>query len=147
MSDTVFRTKTEPVASVMLEPEMTKERVVIPGETKVEPPFSDYEQEKGKPFLVDHYELGQLWNRGDMYSEAFVPEVETINEYLKYAINKGDVANTTESVIRELNRIEKLINCRSDQKKSVRIGMVAEYVKFILKSENIKRDAAKYGMI
>jgi len=145
MTDTTFRTRTEETPATPAEE--TKERVMIPGDTKVEPPFLDYEKEKGHPFLVDHYELGTLWNRGDMYSEAFTPEVETINEYLEYAIGKGDLANTTESITSELKRIEKMIGVRPDQRKSMRIGLVAEYVKFLMKSEYVKKESAKYGMI
>ena len=145
MSDDVLTSiKPETVAAPK---EMTKERVVIPGETDVEPPFLDYEKEKGKPFLVDYYELGQLWNRRDMYSNAFTDEVEGINEYLNYAIGKGDISNTVEGVTNELKRIEKMINVRPDQRKSVRIGLVKEYVDFLMKSEYIKKESAKYGMI
>lgn len=144
MSDVTFRSQITPEAATT---EVHGSGIHTPAPAEVEVPFTNYEQEKGKPFLVDYYELGQLWDRGDMYSEAFVPEVEAISLYLEYAISKGDVANTTESVAKELSRIEKMINCRPDQKKSVRIGMVAEYVKFIMKSDEIKKDAAKYGMI
>ena len=82
-----------------------------------------------------------------MYSEAFAPEVDSINTYLKHAMDKGEVNNTVESVKNELKRIEKMINVRKDQRKAVKIGLVAEYVNFILKSENIKKESAKYGMI
>jgi len=146
MNDTVFRAKSEP-APPQETPQMTKDNVVIPGQVDVEAPFSDYEQEHGKPFLVDHYELGNMWNRTDMYSEAFVPEVNAINTYLDHIIGRGDIGNTPEAVKSELKKIEKIINVRSDQKKSIRIGMVAEYVKFLMKSENIKMESAKYGMI
>lgn len=127
--------------------EMTKERVVIPGDTKVEPPFLDYEKMEGKPFLVDYYELGNLWDRRDMYSNAFTDEVDGINKYLTYAISKGDISNSVEGVTNELKRIEKMINVRPDQRKSMRIGLVKEYVDFLMKSEYVKKESAKYGMI
>jgi len=147
MNDTVFRTRiVEPAAQDT--PQAPKGDGMEPvKETTVEPPFMDYEKMKGQPFLVDHYELGALWNRGDMYSEAFIPEVTAINKYLDYAISKGDVNNTTESVKKELNRIEKMINVRPDQRKTMRIGLVAEYVKFLMKSDYVKKESAKYGMI
>lgn len=126
---------------------MTKENVVIPGETKVEPPFLDYEKMEGKPFLVDYYELGDLWDRRDMYSNAFTDEVEGINKYLAIAIGKGDISNTIEGVTNELKRIEKMINVRPDQRKSMRIGLVKEYVDFLMRSEYVKKESAKYGMI
>jgi len=146
MNDTVFRTKSEPTPPQET-PQMSEDRTANPGEVSVEPPFTEYEKEHGHPFLVDHYELGNMWNRTDMYSQAYVPEVETVNEYLQHIISRGDIGDTPEAVANELKKIEKMINVRKDQKKSVRIGMVAEYVKFLMKSENIKMESAKYGMI
>jgi len=145
MSDILVSNKSSETPAPQLE--MTKERVVIPGETEVEPPFLDYEKMKGKPFLVDYYELGQLWDRRDMYSNAFIDEVEGINKYLDYAISQGDISNSIEGVTNELKRIEKMINVRPDQRKSMRIGLVKEYVDFLMRSEYVKKESAKYGNI
>lgn len=126
---------------------VAKDILISVGNTKIEPPFLDYEKEKGHPFLVDHYELGSLWNRGDMYAEAYVPEVEAINEYLDYQIKTGEIGNNVEAVKKELKRLEKMNNVSPDQRKSMRIGIVAEFVKFLMKTQEIKKESAKYGMI
>ena len=146
MSDVVFRTKTEAPATPEPTFEGPKDKMV-PAVTQVDPPFTDYEAEKGKPFLVDYFELGDLWDRGDMYSEGYVPEVKTINEYLDYAVKNGDLANTTESIKNEIKRIEKMINVRPDQRKSMRLGLVAEYVRFLLRSDYIKKEAGRKDMV
>ncbi len=145
MSDTVFRSKVE--SAPVAEQKAPADKSVPIGTSTVEPPFTEYEKENHHPYLVDHYELGSLWNQGDMYSDAFVPEVETINTYLTHMIEKGEINNTLESVKNELKRIEKINNIRPDQRKAMRLGIVAEYVKFILKSEDIKRDSGKYGLV
>jgi hypothetical protein len=147
MSDTVFRTQTVEPAAATEAPVAPVDKHVPAGFTKVEPPFTDYESEKGHPYLVDHYELGDLWSHGDMYSEGYVPEVKTINEYLDYAIKNGDLANTTDSVKNELKRIEKMINVRPDQRKTMRIGLVAEYVRFLMKSDYIKKESGRLDRI
>lgn len=150
MTDTVFRTKTiitPAKAAAQTKQEAPEDKGVPRGVTEYEPPFTEYQNQYNKPFLVDHYELGRFWDQGDMYSDAYKNEVDTINKYLGKAIDSGEVNNTVESVKKELKRIEKLINVRPDQRKSMRIGLVAEYAHFLLKSENIKKESAKYGMI
>ena len=112
---------------------------------EVEPPFTSYETDKGKPFLVDHYELGSLWNETDMYSQGYKPEVESINTYLNYLIDKGELNNSLPAVREKLKSIEKMVNVGKEERTAVRVGKVAAYVDFLIKTDNIKKDAAKYG--
>lgn len=148
MSDTVFRSRQvapKPTSTGIKAP---VNKLVPRGvDVDVNPPFTEYEKMEGKPYLVEHYELGTMWNRGDMYSDAFNSEVLAINTYLEHMISKGEVNNTIESVKNELKRIEKMINVKKDARKSMRIGLVAEYANFLLKSENIKKESAKHGLI
>ena len=148
MSDTIFRTKIEtPVTKKVVQKAPADKGVPRGIETDVEPPFTEYEKLEGKPFLVDHYELGSLWNEGDMYSHGFADEVGDINTYLKHSIAQGDVNNTLDSVKGELKRIEKMVNVDKNSRKSMRLELVAEYVKFLLKSYNIKKETAKHGLV
>lgn len=145
MSDNSYRT------SVSQDTTPAQEQVAQPekgsvSEVTVEPPFTSYEIDKGKPFLVDHYELGSLWNETDMYSNGYKDEVTSINTYLEHLINTGELNNTLESVRGKLKSIEKMINIPKDARTAVRVGQVAAYVDFLLKSDNIKKDSAKYGM-
>lgn len=141
-----------PVATEAAEP--TSLHQVMPGD-ELEPVreapdsgmYTEYDKEHGRPFLVDHYDLGTFWNRGDMYSDAYVGEVNTINQYLEHQLNKGEIGNSLDAVKGELKRIEKMINVPKDSRTAVRVGMVSEFVKFLLKTEGIKRDSAKYGKI
>lgn len=116
-------------------------------ESNVKAPFTDYEKTTGKPFVLEHYGLGTLVNRGDIYdSSVFTSEVENINSYINHQIEKGEVSNTVDGVKNELKRIEKLINVKPDARASMRIQLVAEYAAFLLKSEGIKRASFKYGL-
>lgn len=148
MSDTVFRSAGVPGSSPQPEtPQAPKDTMTPVFESKVEPPFTDYEKTTGKPFVLEHYGLGSLVNRGDIYdSSVFSSEVENINRYINHQIEKGEVSNTTEGVKNELKRIEKIINVKADARASMRIQLVAEYASFLLKSDGIKRKSFKYGL-
>ena len=147
MSDTVFRAKAEPVATPVVKSTTPTDTSVPRGVTNIDVPFTEYHSQNGHPFLVDHYELGQYWDHSDMYSDGFKTEINDINRYLGYLIDKGEINNTTDSVKNELKRIEKMINVDKNSRKSVRMGVISEYTNFLLKSENIKKESAKQGMI
>jgi hypothetical protein len=146
MNDNSYRPNLEPPAkSAPLTP--ASDTSVPAGITEVEPPFTDYEGEKGRPFAVDYYELGELWSEGDMYSQGYIPEVKTINEYLTDAISNGDIANTIEAARNEIKRIEKINNIKVDQRKTMRLGVVAEYIRFMRQTDFIKKESGRNDRI
>ena len=116
-------------------------------EVTVDPPFTSYEKDKGKPFIVDHYELGRFWNDGDMYTNGYVGEVDTISTYLTHLVNTGEISNTLEAAKDKLKSIEKMVGVKDDARTAVKVGQVAAYIEFLLKSDNIKKESAKYGLI
>lgn len=148
MSDTVFRSAGVPGTSPQPETAQAPKDTAIPVlESKVDTPFTEYEKTTGKPFVLEHYGLGHLANRGDIYdSSVFSGEVESINSYINHQIEKGEVSNTVDGVKNELKRIEKMINVKPDARSSMRIQLVAEYASFLLKSEGIKQNSFKYGL-
>lgn len=141
MSDIVARTRVAPPAAESTTPqvEVDKSRHL---ETEVEPPYTDYHQQKGRSYILDMYEVGELID-----PRTFETEVGDIEAYLEHQISSGEVNNTTESVKNEIKRIEKLVNVKKDARVSMRLALVAEYAKFLLKAEGIKRESAKYGLI
>ena len=145
MSDPTYRvanpTKSQPEPTAQ-----APDKVATTNEVETEPPFTSYEADKGKPYLVDHYELGSLWNEADMYSDGYKGEVETINKYLDQQIGRGEINNTLDSVKTELKRIEKMINVKKDARTAVKVGLVTAHVKFLLETDDIKKTAGKYGM-
>lgn len=147
MSDTVFRSAGVPETSPQPEAKAPTDTKIPVLESKVQPPFTDYEKQTGKPFVLEHYGLGTLVNRGDIYdSSVFSTEVQNINSYINHQIEKGEVSNTVDGVKNELKRIEKMINVKPDARASMRIQLVAEYAAFLLKSEGIKLKSFKYGL-
>ena len=145
MTSTVARTPIAPPQSAAAATQQATDtdRTIV---VDVEPPFSDYESQNGKPFLVDHYELGSLWNHRDMYSEGFEGEVGVVTSYIDGLIAKGEINNTVEAVRSKLKDLEKVVNVRNDDRKAVRVGKVAAYVEFLMKSDNIQSNSAKYGL-
>ena len=131
MADTVFRYQQAQTP--------TKEVSLIKGDTKsthdtvIEPPFTDYEKVHNHPFTVDYFELGNMWNQDGIYNK----EVNTIEKYLKNCINKGHV-NDLNVVKDTMKKLEKTAGVEETDRTIVRVGKLATYVTFLLKTDNIK---------
>lgn len=146
MNEVVFSTAQTPSPTTSNDVAMPKRGLEPVPETKTEYPYSEYEGQKHRPYVVDYFDLGELWEMGEEYSSPWSNEVEVINKHLKGQIAKGEVNDTVESVKNELKRIEKLVNVKVDARSSARMALVAEYIKFLDRTKEIKRDAAKYGL-
>jgi hypothetical protein len=144
MTDSTYRTKITPSAASTETPSFeNKTKDVTQTPTSVQPPFTEYEAKEGKPYVVEYFDLGRFWDSG----EAYTKEVETINTYLNHLIHTGEINNSTEAVKDKMKRIEKMINVDPDDRKASRVGRVAAYMEFLIKADNIKKQAAKYGMV
>lgn len=141
MSDTAFRAKVEPAKS---------ESEVLPGgktpnviETiKEEVPYMDYERENNHPFTVDYFKLGDAWEDP---TGGFPKEVSLIEEYVKSKIDSGETANSVEAIKDVLKGIEKTTNTTKEGRNIVKMETIAAYVKFLMKSDNIKFNVSRYG--
>ena len=98
---TVFR---EEVEKTPVEPEKPVEAQPSTGVSEVEPPFTDYEQAHGQPFIVDHYELGDSWKEK---MGGFTPEVQEITTYLMRKIGTKEIDNSLDAVKEEIKGIPK----------------------------------------
>lgn len=105
-------------------------------------PYLDYRVEVGKPFSVDYFELGETWNDVE---GSFAPEVEAVESYLKGMIESGRMDNSLDSVKERLKQIEKAVGSPKSERTVVKIGKIAEYCKFLEKSDHIEDQARKYG--
>jgi hypothetical protein len=90
MSDTVFRSPVEP--SPVKEVEISKPQPDV-HESTIEGPYTDYEKQHNHPYVVDHFDLGSMWNIDGVYTD----EVKTIEGYLSHKINLG-MANDKKAV-------------------------------------------------
>ena len=138
----IFRTKAEPeaLAEEVLPKGKEPDRTQI--DDKIDVPFLDYQQEKGKPFLVDFYDLGMHW---DDPKGGFAEEVEIIQKFLERKIKNGDIANSQQAIKSELSQIEEINNLKNEFRKIVKMGTMAAYTKFLLETEGIKVKAKRYG--
>lgn len=139
MSD-AFRTATTPTPSAEA-PRVANDKVTIPG-ASVEPPFTDYEKEKSKPFTVEYYQLGDTWKDPD---GGFYKEVSLIEDYFKEQIKSGEIANTVSAVKSRIKEIEKVIHLNNEERPIMKISLTAAYLKFLTESNQIKSNIRHYG--
>lgn len=145
MTDTTYRTATTVPPSdskSSTEPVKQAEKGII-YQTDIEPPLSEYETKRGKPYSVDYFDLGSFWDTGEIYSK----EVDSIETYISHLVNTGELNNTVEAAKSKLKSIEKMVNADPNDRKANRVGKVAAYIEFLIKADNIKKTTAKYRMI
>ena len=118
----------------------TKDVTATP--TEVEPPYSEYQDKKGKPYSVDYFDLGRYWNEGELYTK----EINTIETYMQHLVETGEVNNTLDAVKDKFKKIEKMINLDKNDRRSTKVAMIAAHFEFLLKADDIKRNSAKYSL-
>jgi hypothetical protein len=140
MDNTVFRTKQEPTTQVET-PMISKEAANT--ESAVEVPYMDYEVTHSKPFSVDYFELGDTWQDPD---GGFTKEVGTIETYLQEEIKSGKLANSVTAIKEALKGIEKLNNVKKEERQIVKVGIVANYMRFLMDNKKLMGNVSKYSI-
>ena len=141
MEDNVtFRTKSVPEPQAEAMP--AKPNGPTPSVITIEVPYTSYSSAHTRPYSVDHFELGDLWN--DPVG-GFPEEIGTIEEYFTKKIESGEIENSVDAVKKKLKEIERLSNFNKDGRKTLRVGTAAAYVKFLMGSEDIKFSIKKYA--
>ena len=136
MNDVVFRTKQD-----VQEP--AKNENIVGKEVQTERiheavPYTQFQNENGKPFLANYYDLGDNW-------EVFNEEISTIEDYLKRKVEVGEVADDIETIKKEIKRMEKLNNLKDEPRTTIKIGTVASYIKFLNDVDGVKFNWRKYS--
>jgi len=103
-------------------------------EDSIDVPYTDHKEQNGHSYLVDYFDLGDTY-------EVFNDEISTIDSFMESRIKSGEIANTKKAVEKEIKLIEKLNNIKDEEREVVRIGVLAEYIKFL----NSTKDIKKYG--
>lgn len=138
MTDVVFREKQEPaVESVGVGKETTQSTI-----TNIEPPFLDYSREHGKPFVVEHYELGDRWQDSP---GGFSPEVSIIENYLEQQILDRQIENSVPAIKKRIKEIEKIVGVDKEDRKVIKLEVMSEYVKFLMKKSDLYKNITRYG--
>jgi hypothetical protein len=139
MDGSVFRTRIEPSEPVDEKVIGKSEAAVIA--SKVEPPYLDYEHEKGKPYIAEYFGLDEMWQ--DKVG-GFEEEINTIKTYIKNEIEQGRIDNSTEAVKTLLKDMEKQIGNKTERT-TIKIAQMAAYTDFLYKNRDIKNNQYKYG--
>lgn len=139
-TSTTFREKVEVNEQTQAPRPVSTERG--PQESSVEVPYLDYESANSKPFSVEYFNLGDLW---DDPEGGFTDEVSTIEEYFAKKIETGELANSISAVKHELKEIEKLHDLKDEERMTVKIGTIASYIKFLNETDGIKFNSRKYA--
>jgi hypothetical protein len=132
MSDSTFRTPVEQPTPV---PEKSMESQPGISQTQLEPPFTDYEQAHGHPYVVEHYELGDTWKER---MGGFMPEVQAITTYLMRQIGTKEMDNSVDAVRETIKRLERVANVKKSDRVVSKIAKVAAYVEFLNKVDGAK---------
>ena len=137
MSDTVFRTKIETPQQTDT-PQVAKNNGPTPSVVNVEVPYNSYEQTHGRPYLADHFSLGDTW-------ESFNQEVGLLDNYLKSKISSGEIADSPTAIKKIISQMEKMNNLKDEERTVVKLGVLSSYVKFLMSKEDIRKNVIKYG--
>jgi len=123
-----FREKVEPA----VEPEAKGTTPTQASVSKVEVPYLDYEQENGKPYLVEIFELGEHW--ADRVG-GFNEEIQAIEDYLREQVTSREIDNSLKGVKNRIKEIEKVVGVDKEDRAVIKLEVMAEYVKFLMKKE------------
>lgn len=139
MSDTTFRTVQQ---EAKVEEPMKGSTSHSVASSNVEVPYLDYEREHGKPYIVDHFALGENWVDRD---GGYIEEVRAIENYLQNQVEDREVDNSLKGIKNRLKEIEKVTNMDKEDRMVVKLEVLAEYVKFLSKTRDIKKNITRYG--
>ena len=133
--DSVFRTKQEakPVEEHKIEVKTDTTSIV----NSVPLPYTD-----DNNFLDNYFSVGIQWHDQDA---EFYPEIKKIDNYIRSQIANGEIENSSNSVKNLLKSMEKLNNLKKESRSVVRLEVIANYVEFLMKNDNLKSKLRRYA--
>lgn len=142
MPSTVFREATPAAEPTAKKPSGPVDTKVSGDTTNVEAPFTDYETVNGIPYLVEHFEIGDTWQEP---VGGFPEELAIIGDYIESEIKGGKMGNDIASAKEVLKKAEKMTNMQKETRLTVKLPILAEYMKFLMEEAKIKFDALRYA--
>lgn len=130
-----------PVAPAV-EPTGIAAKSSVGGESTVQVPFTDYPKEKGHPYTVDYFQLGDTWEQAE---GGFGKEVSKIETFLEDQVDKGLLPNNTEAIKEAIKKMERFVGIDKNERNLMRVEKIAAYVEFLMKCDNIKFNIRRYG--
>jgi hypothetical protein len=110
--------------------------------SKIEVPYTDYEQQTNHPYLVDHFKLGDKW---DDPQGGFPNEVRLIESYIQDKIKSGEVANSIKAIQGVIKDMEKFNNLKGEERAVVKLEVLSHYVEFLMKNERTRANLRRYN--
>lgn len=104
-----------------------------PHEDIVEPPFTEYMNNKHRPFTADYFETPLMWDE-----EVMADDIQAVEEYLTTLVRKGELENTTKAAKAKLKKLEHMAGIDTLESKADRTIKLAEFVKYLLKLDERK---------
>ena len=141
-ADVVFKTQSTPIRTPRAEVKPTDKQEPQDRIDKVEPPYLDYETVNGRPYLVDHFKLDDHWQEP---LGGYPKELAIIDGYISSQIKEGKTGNDVASAKEILKQAEKITNTRKETRSVIKLGILAEYMKFLMEADKIKFDAQRYA--
>ena len=138
MSETTFREKVEPA----VEPDIKVAAPVSISVTNIEVPYLDYENEHGKPYTVEHFNLGERWGDRD---GGYRDQVTIIESYLQQQATDREIDNSLKGVKNRLKEIEKITGMDKEDRMAIKVDVIAEYLKFLSKRRDIEKNIRRYS--
>jgi hypothetical protein len=130
---TIFRAKREATREKPVDQPVAKQGAGT-SVTNVEPPFTVWEQDRGRPYLADYFGLNEYWNDRD---GGFGREIKTIEEYLISQIKVGRIDDSATAVREALRGIEGEAGANKTERTVNRIAKIAAYAEFLFKTRNL----------
>lgn len=136
MTDTVFRERQADIPKE--EVRAISKNDPAPGIVNdVETPYLDTPE-----FLDNYFGIGTEWHDQDA---SFYPEVEKIDSYIKSKIRSGEIANNQKDVTQFIKGMEKMNNLKNESRSVVKLEVLANYVDFLMKNEQLKSNLKRYA--
>ncbi len=108
----------------------------------IEVPYNDYQSKHGKPYIAEHFNLGDKW---DDPVGGFPKEIGVISQYIEDKIAQGEIANSVEAVKDLLKGMEKFNNLKGESRPVVKIEVLSHYVEFLQKNDQTRRNLRRYN--
>lgn len=118
-------------APVAKKTEPTVDNPLTPGgkstvDTKAADLLATYEQDQGKPYVADYYDIGGVWNK----EPTMERDLKEIEGYIRLQVTKGKLDNSTRSAEKFLKALEREAGLTTYESTPQRIQKMLSFIDF-----------------
>ena len=124
MTNSVFRTSNTEAPEAPA-PKADGDTATVPDKVSVPNLFASYEEDQGKPYTAEYFELDHMWKQPELKRD-----ITEINEYIKEQVSKGKVDNSTKAVDQFLKEMERKAGLTRYESTNNRITKILAYIDF-----------------